>query len=324
MINTVKAAEFFKNNNNYTILCHVNPDGDTLGSGYALCGALHILGKQARVICDDKPSPRFDYLLNCLDNNVRLLQVDVAKEVIVTVDVADTDLLGELKNKYPKIDMCIDHHISNTDYAAATLLDTSAAACAEVTWNLIKELVGSETLKSADCGAAIAGAIYTGISTDTGCFKYSNTTADTHLIAAELMNYGFDFQRINYVMFEMKTRERVELEKQAFAGIQYFFEGKCAVITLTAAMLEGIDPEDASNVSALPKQIDGVVTGVVIKERGEGVYKVSVRSSSEVNAQIICNTLGGGGHLRAAGCTLTGDLDSVREMILKEIQKQLN
>jgi len=317
-----QAVEFLNTHDNFTILTHTNPDGDTLGSGYALCGALHLLGKRARVVCNEKPSPRFDFLLEAI--NPDLFGTPADDSPIVTVDVADLDLLGDIKSQYPKIDLCIDHHISNKDYAIHTLLDTKAAACAEIVWELIKALIGEKQLKSASAGSAIAACIYTGVSTDTGCYKYSNTTIKSHTITAEVMGYGFDVNKINYTMFEMKTRERVLLEQQALLGIEYFFAGRCAVIILTAKMLKDIDPEDASNVSALPKQIEGVVAGVVIKEKGEGTFKVSVRTSEPVNAQDVCAILGGGGHLRAAGCTLTGDLDSVKQTVLNEIEKQLN
>jgi phosphoesterase RecJ-like protein len=323
-VNVNQAAEFFKKRDNFTIICHVNPDGDTLGSGYALCGALRIMGKYARLICDDVPSARFDYLKTQSD-----LPPPDCPETTVSVDVADLDLIGSVAQRYPVIDMCIDHHISNTGFAVMTLLDTQAASCAEVMWDLIKELVSKQLKSAGEAATKIAAAIYTGVSTDTGCFKYSNTTSKSHLIAAELMEYGFDFRSINYVMFEMKTRERVVLEQQAFAGIEYYFDGKCAVIVLTDEMLKGIDPEDASNVSALPKQIEGVAAGVVIKAKVRGAnsleksWKISVRSNLHINAQAVCSAFGGGGHIRAAGCTLTGSLDSVKKLILDEIQKQI-
>jgi phosphoesterase RecJ-like protein len=319
-----QAADFFREHDNYTLLCHASPDGDTLGSGYALCGVLHTMGKHARVVTPDEPSPRFDFLRECVD--VRLLGHNNAKETVVTVDVADVELLAELKQTYfRKIDFCIDHHISNKNFAPLILLDTEAAACAEVVWELIKELSGREL--GAKITPMTAGAIYTGISTDTGCFRYSNTTAKSHTIAAELMAYGFDVSRINYLMFEMKTRERVLLEQQALAGIEYYFGDKCAVIILTADMIAGIDSEDASNVSGLPKQIEGVEVGVVLKEKssggGDSKWKISVRTSPEVNAQAICAELGGGGHIRAAGCTLRGEVGAVKGAILREVERQL-
>ena len=321
-INLIQTADFFKQNNNFTLLCHANPDGDTLGSGYGLCGVLHIMGKNARVLCDDEPSKRFDYLLDCIKPDLVAFPENVA-ETVVTLDVADAALLGSLKDKYPDIDLCIDHHVSNKDYAKRTLLDTSAAACSELVWELIKELITEDELRQSSLSRAIAGAIYTGVSTDTGCFKYSNTTIKSHLVTAELMRYDFDIVRINYLMFELKTRERIKLEQGALENIEYFWDGKCAVITLTADMLEGIDPEDASNVSSLPKQIEGVKAGVVLKEKNPEKWKISVRTSESIDAQKVCTPLGGGGHIRAAGCTLSGSRETAKSAILKEIEKQL-
>jgi phosphoesterase RecJ-like protein len=148
------------------------------------------------------------------------------------------------------------------------------------------------------------------------------------------MQYGFDVVKINYLMFELKTRKRIKLELDALDGIEYYFDNRCAIITLTADMLKGIDPEDASNVSMLPKQIEGVAAGVVIKEKidnsphssqeNEKAWKISIRTGDSINAQEICGNLGGGGHIRAAGCTLKGTHDSVKTAVLNEVEKQLN
>jgi len=312
-----KTAEFLKNNDNFTILCHMNPDGDTLGSGYALCGVLQRIGKKARVVCGDKASERFDFIKEAIIKQDFSTVTDET-ETVVTVDIADVELLGSIKSSYEKrIVLCIDHHISNKNYAENTLLDVEAAACAEIIWELIKVL-GKEHITP-----EIAAAIYTGISTDTGCFKYPNTTAKTHIITAELMGYDFDISALNYLMFDMKTRGRVALEQTALNTIEYYFNSTCAVIVITEDMIKDIDIEDANNVSALPRQIEGVEVGVVIKEKGENVWKASVRTSSKADAQAICLELGGGGHIRAAGCTLKGDINTVKNAILREVGAQL-
>ena len=307
----------------FTILCHVNPDGDTLGSGYALCGALHLMGKYARVICDDEPSERFEFLKDAVNPDLTRFPKNAA-ETVVAVDIADRQLFGGLREKYPDIQLCIDHHISNSGYAVYTLLDPKAAACAEVVWELIMEMEDVVGIPLAN--AEIAAAIYTGISTDTGCFKYANTTTFSHIFAAEAMGYGFDVANINYIMFEMKTKERVLLEQRTISNLEYHFGHKCALVVLDADMLEGVDPEDASNVSAIPKQIQGVEVGVVIKSKldtEEETWKISVRTGGNINAQTICSKLGGGGHIRAAGCLMTGGIDMVKAKVLAEIEKQM-
>jgi phosphoesterase RecJ-like protein len=311
-----EAVEFLETGGNFTIICHANPDGDTLGSAYALCGALRIAGKRARVLCADKVSPRFDFLKKCLSDGDGVFPPE-ENETVIAVDVADAALFGGYEKEYGgKVDLCIDHHVSNKFYAARTLLDENASATAEIVWELIKRMGLTPT-------AEIAAAVYTGISTDTGCFRYSNTTAKSHVITAELMGYGFDMQGINHVMFDMKTRERVALEKEALNNIKYHFGGRCAVIAVTRDMYENIDPEDMNGVSALPRQIEGVDAGLVIKEKGDNIWKASLRTSGRVDAQAVCSKLGGGGHLRAAGCTLKGDFDAVKSTLLNEIEKQL-
>ncbi|MCL1831421.1 MAG: bifunctional oligoribonuclease/PAP phosphatase NrnA [Oscillospiraceae bacterium] len=324
-----RAAEFFKQNNYFTLLCHANPDGDTLGSGYALCGVLHLMGKYARLRCADEPSPRFAYLKDALVPGLDVFPEGVS-ETIVAVDVADTELLGDLKHEYAKFDFCVDHHISNKLYAEQTLLDSSAAACAEVVWDLICELKNLLALVNDVellLTPQVAAAVYTGVSTDTGCFRFSNTTPKSHRIAADVMEYGFDVAKINYLMFEMKTRKRLELEQKALAGVEFFYGGKCAVITLTVDMLEGIDPADTGGVSVLSKQVEGVDVGVIIKERDPAkelnAWKISLRTNTNINAQAICCTFGGGGHMRAAGCKIKGTLDEVKELVLAEIAKQV-
>jgi len=313
IISLTEAAEFLKERDNYTILCHINPDGDTLGCAYALREALRLMGKPANVLCADKPSERFGYLFTGENHDFH-----GKKTTVVTVDTADLTLLGDLKDRYAgRIELCIDHHVTNKMFAKRVLLDENAAACSEIIWELIIEA----GVKPNDY---IASAIYTGISTDTGCFKYSNTTAKTHLIAARLMDYDFDIARINYVMFDMKTRERAALEQTALGGIKYYLDGKCAVITLARGVTDGLDPEDIGFISALPRQIEGVEAGVVIKEKDNGIWKISMRTGSGVNAQAVCSKFGGGGHLCAAGCTVSGDADSVADRIIAEIGKQLN
>jgi phosphoesterase RecJ-like protein len=146
------------------------------------------------------------------------------------------------------------------------------------------------------------------------------------------MSYGFDVARINYLMFEMKTRRRIELEQKAYAGIEYFFGGRCAAIALSIEMLEGVDSADTNNISILPKQVEGVEAGIIFKERkpkigeinSEPTWKISVRTNRNINAQEICAALGGGGHMCAAGCKLEGSLEKVKGIVLAEIGKQMS
>lgn len=313
-INVREAAKLLLENDFITILCHANPDGDTLGSAFALCGALQKLGKKARVLCPDEISPRFLYLKDGINENGF---GDGEERFIVTVDVADIDLLGDLRSKYEgKVTLAIDHHSSNKEFAEKLLLE-SAAANAEIIFYLIKEL-------GAALDKHIAACLYTGITTDTGCFRFSNTTRDSHIITAEIMKQDFDIAGLNYLLFEMKSKQRLELECKAINEVEYYFNGKCAIIVLDGESLLNVDGEDINGISALARRIEGVEVGITFKEKEKDVWKISLRSNKHIDCRGICQTFGGGGHLRAAGCKLTGTLSDCKAKLLEEIEKHMH
>lgn len=315
-IDLKRTAELLTENDCFVILCHASPDGDTLGGAYALCGALQKMQKRARVIVPEAPSPRFDYLLDGIEEQ------EFSEGFIVTVDVADKALLGDYEKSHgDRVDLCIDHHVSNTGYAMNLLLESEASSACETVLRVIKQLGGLRGKDLVD--ANIAACLYTGLSTDTGCFKFANTNTASHYNAAELFKYGFDSAKLNYLLFEMRTPERLVLEKRALESVEYYFDKKCAVITLTADIMTGADEEDLNAVSALPRQIDGVELGVTFKEKAPGVWKVSLRSNNYVNSQVICANLGGGGHKRAAGCRIKGSISECKQKVLKEIENYI-
>ncbi len=292
-IDVEQTAAYLMENDDYLILMHASPDGDTLGCGSALCIALQRLGKRARAVCPDAVPSRFDYLFA----PVKVQEFE--PKTIVCVDVADTKLLGDMKDIGDRADLCIDHHISNTDYAKRTLVKEDYAAACEVIYEVIAAL-GLEFDKE------LANCIYTGTATDTGCFKFSNTSPQSHIIAAEMLRCGAEFTQINYVMFDMKTQGRIALEQQVLNGIKYFAEGHAAAITVSLDMLESIKDIDSDDIGALaniPRQIAGVDIGISVKEKKPGVFKVSLRSSERIDVSAIAQKYGGGGHKRAAGCS---------------------
>lgn len=283
-------------NNDYLILMHASPDGDTVGCGHALCGALQRLGKNARAVCPDDIPHRFDYMLRAVKPQ------EFEPKTVICVDVADSKLLNKMKSVGNTAKLCIDHHQTNTDYAEMTLVDPMCAAAAELVYEVIKAL-------GVPFDAALADCIYTGVSTDTGCFRFSNTTANTHRIAAEMIDLGADFARINYVNFDLKTRGRIKLEQAVRENIAYFADGHIALITVPLSLVKSIpdiDEEDVGALSDFPRQIKGVDIGICLKEKKNGVFKASLRSSERINAAKICEEFSGGGHARAAGCSFDG------------------
>lgn len=310
-IDYARAAALLKENDNFLILTHAQPDGDTVGSGYGLCLGLRSLGKRARVICSDKIPEKYGYILDSIEDE------EFDYQCIVAVDVADTELLGRYKELGASALLCIDHHSTNKLYAQHTLLDTGAAA-AENIYLVLKELGVQITPHIADC-------IFTGISTDTGCFMYMNVTPRTHRIAAELIECGANAGMINQLMFDTKKYGYVMLQKRALEGLEMHFDNRCALIVLTQEMMNscGISETEVEGIAAMPRQIEGVLAGVTIRERKDGSYKVSMRTRDPIDASEICGKLGGGGHKRASGCQFACSLDEAKATILSLIAQAL-
>ena len=299
---------------NVLILIHHFPDGDTLGCGYALCRALQSLGKKARVECCDEISHRYDFITSAVNMQ------DFEQEHIVAVDVADNKLLGSLNEKYgDKVELCIDHHASNTMYAAQTYVDANAAAACEIIYEIILAL-GAKIDKD------IANALYTGIATDTGCFKFTNTTAKTHIVAAKLIDAGADYGEINRIMFDTKSKSRIAVERMVLENIMFSHGDKIALVTLSQDMIRESKAEDGEleGITSLPRTIEGVIIGITLRERRDGKYKISLRTHAPISASELCAKFGGGGHDRAAGCEIADTLENTRDMMINAAEQMLN
>lgn len=307
------AAKFLKRNDNYIILTHSSPDGDTLGSGYALYYGLKQLGKKAEVICPDLIPARYSYFLSETDHVAR------KNATVIAVDVADSRLLGSLQEEFDQdVDLCIDHHVSNTHYAKALLLDAKASATCEIMYELLLKL----KVKMTD---VIAKALYTGLATDTGCFKYANVTDRTHKIAAKLYNYNIDAAEINRIMFDTKSKNVISLERMVLDKAEYHFDDKCVILAVTTEMQQktNCSGPDMEGISVISRSIEGVMVGVTLKQSGSDTYKVSMRTFDPLDASLICKMLGGGGHKNAAGATISGTLIEVKAAVLDAVKKQL-
>lgn len=313
MITLESAAKTLLSKDKILILTHRSPDGDTIGSGYALAMALRKLGKSVKVDCTDPFPEKYSYFTDKLE------KLEFDEEFVVSVDIADTKLLGEKLSDYAdKIDLCIDHHGSNTKYAKEYYVEASAAAAAQVIAKLIR-------LMNVEFDKDIANAIYTGITTDTGCFRYTNVTAETHRIAADMIDCGAESGMINRLMFETKSRSRIEIERRVMDSIQFYLDGRCAIAYATIDMMKesGAVDSDMEGVSSLPRQIEGVMAGITLREKNNGKFKVSVRTTDELDASAICANFGGGGHKAAAGCMITGTLNEAIEQIIEVVRQAL-
>lgn len=308
------AVKMLQERDDILILTHNFPDGDTLGSGYALCGALQALGKKARVACSDEIPKKYKYLTKGIQDQ------GFTPGLIVSVDVADAKLLGEELSQYAdRVELSIDHHKSNAMFAQHTYVDVKASATAEIIYEMLVMLGVNFNVDIATC-------LYTGITTDTGCFKYSNVTPKTFRIAALMMSLGVKCAQINRAMFDTKSRARMEVEREALDHLEYHFDGRCALIVITKAMLEraGADEGDVEGLASLPRQIEGVTVGLLFHERNDGFWKISVRTGFEIDAAALCTKFGGGGHRQAAGCTLSGELDTAKAQMLAYVGETLH
>lgn len=312
LIDLSEAVEFLKGCEDAVILTHQSPDGDCIGAGFALKDLLEALGKRSRVLCSDEFPKRYDFMTSVGSGE------EFEPKTVIAVDIADPQLMGNLRGTYGnKVQLCIDHHISNVGYAEKTLLNAGASATCE----LIYELADAMKIQMSDHCAAC---IYTGIATDTGCFKYECTTARCHEIAAELMkSHKLKYAKINREMFDVKSIGRLKMERIVTDLMEYYLDNRLTMICITSDILneQHVDANDLDGCASIPLQVEGVEVGVTIKEKSENEYKVSMRSANDINVSAICQTLGGGGHIKAAGCLVKGTLEEVKAAVVEAVRK---
>ena len=267
------------------------------------------------MICVDPIPERFHFLLP------EEPEEDFPAKSIISVDCADESRFGALQEEYSgKVQLCIDHHISNDGFAQNLLVEPEASSACEVLYKVYRALGVKFTKQIVEC-------LYTGIATDTGCFKFSCTGADTHLFVSEMMREfpEIRYDLINRNMFDVKSPSRIRAEMIMLSQMEYHLDGKCTLIWETKAICEEnhIDQKDMEGLTSLPLQPDGVEVGITIREQDDGSYRISLRSADYVNVSDICARFGGGGHIRAAGCKMQGTPEEIRETLLNAVAKAL-
>lgn len=305
-----ECAELLKTFDNIHIYTHIHPDGDALGSSYALSAALKKLGKRVKVVCLDT-LPEY---LSFIWKNVG--EEDFEPDFIVTSDVADMSLLGEFGNK--KIDLVIDHHLKNSLPSENKLVLPEMAATGEIIYELILELQLELDNFIADC-------LYTAISTDTGCFKFSNATAHTFKTVGELTAFtpSGNFGYLNLPLFIVKSKNKLKFESELIQSLDFLFDGKVSVLVVTDEVIKkhSLTDSDTGGVEQLGKSIEGVELALTFKER-KGGFKVSLRSSDSIDASLIASHFGGGGHRCAAGCFIEGERDFAVNALISHIKEE--
>jgi len=312
MIDVGAACELLRGCDNVLILMHQKPDGDCIGSAFALLWALESMGKRARVECSDVIPERYKAFTG------DYTPVDFQPRFVITVDVASPQLLGNLQAAWEnRLDLCIDHHRVNTLQARYTLLDWDVPATAQLIYQIVKEL-------GVPFDNRISTAIFAGMVADTGGFRYSSVTAQTFHIAAEMIEAGADHAMVNTVYFDTRSRPLVELDKIISNNLEYHFGGLCALVTIYRADTDrlGVDEADLDGIATIPRRIQGVEVGIVLRENFDS-YRVSVRSRDKVDSSVLCAKFDGGGHWGAGGCTIQGDDAAVRQALLPAVGQAL-
>ena len=307
----LQAAQWLLQRDNFLLLTHVRPDGDTLGSAAALALALRGLGKTAHVAYNPGITETYaGYMTGCY------APADFVPEHIVAVDIATENLLPPALEQWRgKSELCIDHHPSNEGYAQETCLDPTAAACGEIIYRICKELGVMD--------GEIAKQLYIAITTDCGCFVYNNTTPATHRIAAELMEYGDFWKQVNRNCFQTLSLKEIRLQNRLLESMEFFDNGTLAVGAISLADLAEFEASqgDSEELASWANKIQGVKASATLRQLEERVWKVSLRTDGSLNATQVCGLLGGGGHAAAAGASMFDvDEQEARAKVLAAIR----
>jgi len=309
MMTTIETAAWLKERDNFLIITHRRPDGDTVGCAGALAQGLSEAGKTAYVLYNPEITPRYSRFVEeywTLDG--------YEPEHFITVDIASYELFPKNGSEYiGSVTMSIDHHPSNTLYAELTCLDGTAASCGEVIYEILMALSGSVSVICAEC-------LYAAVSTDTGCFAFANTTANTLHVASLLIEAGAPSRKLNRQLFRTKTRNRIMIEGMILSGLEFYFNDEVAIATITREMMKtaNADEDDIDDIASIPGIIEGVRAGITIREMASvNDCKVSVRTSPGVDAHAISARFGGGGHQMASGFTVDKPVPEVKGALLE-------
>ena len=301
-----ECAQWLLNHDNFCILTHLRPDGDTIGSSAALCLGLRQLGKTAHVLENPEITEKYKPL------HLHLSKPAAEEgDTIVSVDIASAALLPQnAKPLLDRITLRIDHHFSAESFTPEELVDHTAGACGEIVYDVLTEM-------GVKLDQAIAIPLYTAVSTDTGCFRYPNTTAHTLRVAAACHDTGADLQCVNQLLFDTNSLPKLRIQGWIAENTRFFAEGKFAVCAIPLSIEQelGVNEDDMDNISGFPRSIEGVCMSATLRQTADGGIKVSVRAVPGYDASAVCAKFGGGGHKGAAGVSMRMPLPDAAKLI---------
>lgn len=299
---------------------HVNMDGDTLGSAVALCKAMRKMDKECYILIEDDIPGN----LRFLDNGycTRDMNILPKQDLSICIDCGDANRFALRKEKFNqgKKSICIDHHLTTVKYCDISLVDSAAAATAQLIYQIILDL-------GAELDQEMGEAIFAAITTDTGNFQYTNTTKETHEIVGALYDAGIDSNKVSVYLYENVRLERLLIQNKALATLTTLHDGKVAMAYVTQDMLKdtGASMDETEGVVELLRSISGVEIATFLKEVEPEKIKISMRAKGDANVSGMAEKIGGGGHAKAAGCTinknLTDAFDEIKEELLAYMEK---
>lgn len=314
-----RVVQAIRSHDSFVILEHEKPDGDCVGSGFAMVQALQAMGKQAILVSQDPHPAVYDFLPGrpFHTREAYLDPADFAPQAAIFLDCTDPERAGEaLRFAQDKFLINVDHHVSNSRFGDVHLVRPDASATGEIVYSLIEALGVEITLDIATC-------IYVAIVTDTGGFRYQNTSGECLRVAASLLDKGVAAWGIAEQIFETRSASSVLLLGSALSTLKLYRCGKIAAITVTREMMKaaGAAPEETEGIIGYPRSLTGVEVALLFREDPSGKgFHVSFRSRSRVDVSAVAVSLCGGGHPRAAGAFLQGDIDKVTEEVLLALE----
>ncbi|NLW44695.1 MAG: bifunctional oligoribonuclease/PAP phosphatase NrnA [Syntrophomonadaceae bacterium] len=314
------AAQALMRQKKLTLLGHSIPDGDCVGAVNALMWALADMGKDVNAVIEDGVPPTYRFL-NGSERIASILNLPPINDCLVYLDCATKERVGD--RLFPLIPAAatvinIDHHVSNQSYGTVNLVDVSASSTCEIVFCLLRKMDRPITID-------IATSLYCGIVMDTGSFQYSNTGPQTHQVAAELLQCGVDVDLVRTRLFESKSRVEVSVQKTALDSLEFSKDGRIASMHLSYDDLTRLGAADLhfEGIINMARNIENVEVALLFREIQPGVVKVGFRSKQLVDVNRIAGEWGGGGHKRAAGATLRGELEAVKKLVLLKVEEHL-
>ena len=299
----------------FILVAHVLPDGDSIGSMLALGEALANDGKEVQIYSPGKVPRKYEFLRG--SEKIRLEGMELKTgTVVVALDSSDPERLGSFADTVKKAPhfINIDHHVTNVHYGTLNLVEAEAAATGEIIFSLLNEMKLPLT-------ESIAEALYVAVSTDTGSFKYDNTTPATHRTAAALLEHNVNQGALSQRIFDERPLSYFLLLKEALATLELYGGNRIAMITLSQEMLQrtGTSVEEIDGMINYTRDIEGIELGILLYVESPEEVKVGFRSKT-ADVSMLAKKLNGGGHPRAAGCRIAGDFPSVKQKVIREAE----